>query len=73
MSDQKFNVAMIGLGFGAEFIPIYQAHANANVAAICRRDETKLNQVRRYVWHRKTIYEIRGCSGRSGYRLCTHQ
>ncbi|TWT80730.1 Glucose--fructose oxidoreductase precursor [Planctomycetes bacterium CA13] len=39
------NVAMIGLGFGAEFIPIYQAHPNANVAAICRRNEAELNKV----------------------------
>ncbi|NNJ24280.1 Gfo/Idh/MocA family protein [Alienimonas chondri] len=37
------NVAMVGLGFGAEFIPIYQAHPQANVSAICRRDEAKLN------------------------------
>ena len=36
---------MIGLGFGAEFIPIYQAHPNANVAAVCRRNETELNAV----------------------------
>ncbi len=44
MSDKKFNVAMIGLGFGAEFIPIYQAHPNAHVHAICRRNEQELNQ-----------------------------
>ncbi|MBP63429.1 MAG: oxidoreductase [Planctomycetaceae bacterium] len=39
------NTAMIGLGFGAEFIPIYQSHPNANVHAICRRDEAELNRV----------------------------
>ncbi len=39
------NVAMIGLGFGAEFIPIYQAHPGADVHAICRRDEAELNRV----------------------------
>ncbi|RCS54115.1 gfo/Idh/MocA family oxidoreductase [Bremerella cremea] len=44
MSDKTFNVAMIGLGFGAEFIPIYQAHPNANVYAICRRDEAALQK-----------------------------
>ena len=42
--DKTVNVAMIGLGFGAEFIPIYQAHANANVVAICRRNEAELNK-----------------------------
>jgi len=45
MTDKKVNVAMIGLGFGAEFLPIYQAHPNANVAAICRRNEAELNKV----------------------------
>ena len=44
MSD-PVQVAMIGLGFGAEFIPIYQAHPNANVAAVCRRNETELKAV----------------------------
>jgi predicted dehydrogenase len=35
---------MIGLGFGAEFIPIYQAHPVAEVAALCRRNEAELAQ-----------------------------
>lgn len=43
--EKKFNVAMIGLGFGAEFIPIYQRHPNANVIAICRRNEKELHAV----------------------------
>ena len=30
MNGKKVRVAMIGLGFGAEFIPIYQAHPDAN-------------------------------------------
>jgi predicted dehydrogenase len=36
---------MIGLGFGAEFIPIYLKHRNANVEAICRRTEAELHKV----------------------------
>lgn len=43
--SKKYNVAMVGLGFGAEFIPIYQSHPHANVYAICRRDEAELNKV----------------------------
>ena len=39
------NVATVGLGFGAEFIPIYQACPGANVHAICRRDESELHKV----------------------------
>jgi len=39
------NVAIIGLGFGAEFIPIYQRHPLANMYAICQRNEEKLQLV----------------------------
>lgn len=45
MSDKKINIAIVGLGFGAEFIPIYQKHPNANLVAICQRNETKLNEL----------------------------
>ena len=43
MSTKKINVAIVGLGFGAEFIPIYQKHPNANLIALSQRNETKLN------------------------------
>lgn len=42
---KPFNVAIIGLGFGAEFIPIYQRHPLANMYAICQRNEEKLQLV----------------------------
>ncbi|MEM9673297.1 MAG: Gfo/Idh/MocA family protein [Cyclobacteriaceae bacterium] len=45
MSDQKINIAIIGLGFGAEFIPIYQYHPNANMYAICQRTQSKLDEI----------------------------
>ncbi len=45
MSDKQLNVAIIGLGFGAEFIPIYQAHRNANMYAVCRRNEAEMNKI----------------------------
>ncbi len=45
MTDKQFNVAIIGLGFGAEFIPIYQAHPNAGIYAVCRRNEAELNKI----------------------------
>ena len=45
MSQRKINVAIIGLGFGAEFIPIYQRHPNANLVALCQRNESKLNEI----------------------------
>ena len=40
---KKVRVAIVGLGFGAEFIPIYQAHPDAEMAAICRRDKDELD------------------------------
>lgn len=45
MSQRTFNAAIVGLGFGAEFIPIYQGHPNARMYAICRRDRTKLDAI----------------------------
>ncbi len=41
----KARVGLIGLGFGAEFIPIYQAHPNAEVTAICQRSRAKLDEI----------------------------
>src|SRR3954463_8740574 len=43
MSERKIRVAIVGLGFGAEFIPIYQRHPNAEMYAICRRDRKELD------------------------------
>ena len=39
------NVAIIGLGFGSEFIPIYQRHPKANMYAICQRTKERLDQI----------------------------
>jgi predicted dehydrogenase len=41
--DKKVRVAIIGLGFGAEFIPIYQNHPYAEMYAICRRNKKELD------------------------------
>jgi predicted dehydrogenase len=43
--DKRINVAIVGLGFGKEFIPIYQRHPNTNMYAICQRTRQKLDQV----------------------------
>src|SRR5437764_9945318 len=39
----KIRVAIVGLGFGAEFIPIYQNHPEAEMYAVCRRDKAGLD------------------------------
>ena len=41
--DRKIRIAIVGLGFGAEFITIYQAHPHAEMHAICRRDRAELD------------------------------
>ena len=45
MAKERVNVAIIGLGFGAEFIPIYQKHPNAHMYAVCRRNDKELAKV----------------------------
>ncbi|MBI4892083.1 MAG: Gfo/Idh/MocA family oxidoreductase [Acidobacteria bacterium] len=45
MSTGKLRVAIVGLGFGREFIPIYQHHPAAEMYAICQRTVEKLNEV----------------------------
>jgi len=41
----QINIAVVGLGFGAEFIPIYQRHPHVNMYAVCQRNEKKLNEL----------------------------
>jgi predicted dehydrogenase len=44
-SNKKVRVAIVGLGFGAEFIPIYQRHPDAEMYAICRRNRQEMDAV----------------------------
>ncbi len=44
MASKKIRVALVGLGFGAEFIPIYQNHPQAEMYAICRRNKAELDK-----------------------------
>ncbi|MDM4762037.1 Gfo/Idh/MocA family oxidoreductase [Galbitalea sp. SE-J8] len=39
------RIGIVGLGFGAEFIPIYQAHPDAELVAVCQRSEEQLARV----------------------------
>jgi predicted dehydrogenase len=41
--EKPIRVAIVGLGFGAEFIPIYQQYPGAEIYAICRRDQKGLD------------------------------
>jgi predicted dehydrogenase len=45
MAATRIKVAIVGLGFGKEFIPIYQCHPHAEMYAICQRTREKLDEV----------------------------
>jgi predicted dehydrogenase len=44
-STAVLKVGIVGLEFGAEFIPVYQQHPNAEMYAICQRTQSKLDEV----------------------------
>ena len=65
---KKINVAIVGLGFGSEFIPIYQRHPHANMYAICQRTRGKLDAVgdafgveRRYEGYKELLLPTAYC------------
>ena len=62
MAD-KVRVAIVGLGFGAEFIPIYQRHPNAEMYAICRRDQKELDACGDQFGIGARVHELRGTAG----------
>lgn len=41
----QVRIGIVGLGFGAEFIPIYQAHPDAELVAVAQRSEPELNAI----------------------------
>jgi predicted dehydrogenase len=43
--NRRFRVAIVGLSFGTEFIPLYQEHPNTVLEAICQRTREKLDAV----------------------------
>ena len=43
-SHNPIRVAIVGLGFGAEFIPIYQNYPGVELYAICRRNRKGLDE-----------------------------
>lgn len=47
MTAKKLNIAIVGLGFGKEFIPIYQHHPHTSMYAICQRTQAQLDEVGR--------------------------
>ena len=43
--NEKINIGIVGLGFGKEFIQIYQNHPNVGKVAICTRTPETLARI----------------------------
>ena len=68
------RVAVVGLGFGAEFVPIYLRHPNVAAVAICDQDATRLNETgdRFRISHRlRTFEEAIACPDLDAVHLVT--
>lgn len=44
-TSKKLRIALVGLGFGAEFVPIYLDHPDVASLAICDQNENRLREV----------------------------
>ena len=72
-ANKKVRVAIIGLGFGAEFIPIYQNHPAGRDVRHLPALEGKAQPVGRRVRRGRSLYEARRGAGRPEGRRRTHQ
>lgn len=45
MSQEKITVVIVGMGFGKEFISIYQQHPNIKAVGICTRNKNTLEEL----------------------------
>lgn len=45
MDQKKITVVIVGMGFGKEFIPIYQQHPNIKAVGICTRNEKTIDEL----------------------------
>jgi predicted dehydrogenase len=45
MDHKKITVVIVGMGFGKEFIPIYQSHPNIKAVGICTRNQKTLDEL----------------------------
>jgi predicted dehydrogenase len=43
-NGKKLHVAVVGMGFGAEFVPIYQIHPDVRKVTICDQNEERLDK-----------------------------
>ena len=72
-SDQKIRVAIIGLGFGAEFIPIYQNYPGRRAVRDLPAVEERARRVRRPVRDQDPVHRVRAGPERPQRRRRPHQ
>jgi len=58
-TDKKLSVAVVGMGFGAEFVPIYLEHPNVEQVAICDLSEERLQRVGERFGIERRISDVR--------------
>ena len=57
--SKQLSVAVVGMGFGAEFVPIYLAHPNVERVAICDLNEERLRDVGERFGVERRIRDVR--------------
>ncbi len=58
MSEKKITVVIVGMGFGKEFIPIYQSHPDIGAVGICTRSkETREELSAKYNLNPDLVFE----------------
>ena len=58
MEQGKLRVAVVGLGFGAEFLPIYLDHPDVQSVAACDSDSARLDIAARRFGIRKLFSDV---------------
>jgi len=60
MERDRINVAVVGLGFGAKFVPIFLDHPGVDSVSICDTDAERLRSVADIFDVRKTFADVEG-------------
>ena len=71
MDQGRLRVAVVGLGFGAEFLPIYLDHPDVQSVAVCDSDPTRLDNAARRFGIKKLFSDVADVVDRTRSTPCT--